>query len=37
MNKLYKTMTIAKNESDYEITIKVGELNDICKKLKNGY
>lgn len=29
-------MITAKNENDYEITMKVGELNDICKKLKNG-
>jgi uncharacterized hydantoinase/oxoprolinase family protein len=29
-------MQKTKNESDYELTVKVGELNDICKKLKNG-
>ncbi len=28
-------MIRAKNESHYELAIKVGELNDICKRLKN--
>lgn len=30
-----ETLIRARNESDYELTIKVGEANDICKKLKN--
>ena len=29
-------MTDVKNQSDYEVTVKVGEANDICRKLKNG-
>lgn len=33
--KLNETLIRAKNESDYELTIRVGEANDICKKLKN--
>jgi hypothetical protein len=33
--KLNETLIRAKNESDYELTIRVGEANDICRKLKN--
>lgn len=33
--KLNETLIRAKNESDYELTIRAGEANDICKKLKN--
>jgi hypothetical protein len=32
---LNETLIRTKNESDYELTIKVGEANDICKKLNN--
>ena len=32
--KLSETLIRAKNESDYELTIKVGEANDLCRKLK---
>lgn len=34
-SQLNETLIRARNESDYELTIKVGEANDICKKLKN--
>lgn len=33
---LSETLIKAKNESDYELMMKVGEINDICKKLKNS-
>ncbi len=33
--KLNQTLIRTKNESDYELTIKVGQANDICKKLRN--
>jgi uncharacterized phage-like protein YoqJ len=34
--KLTNTLRIVKNQSDYELAVKVGEANDICTKLKNG-
>ena len=33
--KLSHTLIKTKNEYDYELTIKVGETNDICKQLQN--
>ena len=35
--KLSHTLIQTKNQSDYELTIKIGEVNDICKQLKNQY
>jgi hypothetical protein len=29
-------MRTVKNQSDYELSVKIGEANDICVKLKNG-
>lgn len=34
--KLNNTLKNVKNQSNYELSMKVGQLNDICAKLKNG-
>lgn len=34
--KLNQTLRNVKNQSNYELSLKIGEANDICNKLKNG-
>lgn len=34
--KLQKTLNDVKNQSDYEVTVKVGEANDIGRKVKSA-